>query len=175
MTNKPTILYYDDPRNLAHLPLVRLGDLLDRRPQRIELDDDQQYMRVTVKRRGQGAELRDCKAGRQIRTDRMQRISAGQLIVSKIDANQGAVAIVPPSLHGAVVTRDFPTYYIDQRRVHADFLLWVLTRDRALAILDQISSGTGKRKRITLDKLAELRIPLPPTRQQAGAMKHPIQ
>lgn len=43
--------------------------------------------------------------------------------MSKIDARNGAMGLIPAELNGAIVTNDFPTYDVDFNTILPQFLL----------------------------------------------------
>lgn len=91
---------------------------------------------------------------------------SGQLILSRIDARNGATGIIPPDLDGAVVTNDFPLFDFEEGRVEPAFLSW-LTKTRGFVDLcKQASEGTTNRVRLKVERLLKLEIPLPPLPEQ---------
>ena len=88
-------------------PLVPLSKILKRVKEPINIEDNTLYKRVTVRNNGRGVVQRDELHGREIGTKRQFIAHAGQLIISRIDARNGAFGIVPKELEGAIVTNDF--------------------------------------------------------------------
>src|ERR1043166_662087 len=69
----------------------------------------------------------------------------GQFILSRIEARNGAIGIVPPELDGAVVTNDFPLFAPNAGRISIAFLTWL---SRTLGFVDlcvRASEGTTNR------------------------------
>src|SRR5687768_15474393 len=95
-------------------PTVRLGEVLKRVEEIVTVAPDVEYHEVTVKLWGKGVVLRGIVSGAQIAGNRRFVAKAGQFILSRIDARNGAVGIVPPELNGAVVTNDFPLFDVDR-------------------------------------------------------------
>ena len=92
----------------------KIGDFLIRSKNSVELMDDVDYKQITVKLYGKGAVLRKTILGKDIKTKSQFLAKSGQLIMSRIDARNGAFAIVPSDLDGAVVTQDFPLFDINK-------------------------------------------------------------
>ena len=104
---------------------VPLGDLLDRSEESAALNLGDTYNEVTIKLWGKGVVSRGKVSGRDIATTR-RFVRAGQLILSKIDARNGAVGIVPPELDGAIVSNDFPSFsFRDKRKLSPQFMGWL--------------------------------------------------
>jgi type I restriction enzyme, S subunit len=68
---------------------------------------DQQYRRVTVKRRHGGIELRDVQLGADIKVKSQYLIKAGDFLISERQIVHGACGIVPPDLEGALVSNEY--------------------------------------------------------------------
>ena len=119
------------------------------------------YQQVTVKLYGKGAVLRRTIPGVEIRTRPQFVARSGQLIMSRIDARNGAFAIIPPELDGAVVTQDFPLFQVDRDVIEADFLAVLLRSHGFLDACKRASRGTTNRKRLKESMLLEELVPLP--------------
>ena len=81
-------------------PLVPLTKLLTRAKVPVDVEDDQLYKRITVRLYGQGVLQRDQIYGKSIGTKKQFIAHTGQLIISRIDARNGAFGIVPEELDG---------------------------------------------------------------------------
>jgi len=97
-------------------PLVAIGEFLRQSRDEVIVQDDVEYKQLTVTTKGEGLCLRGTKRGRDIGTKRQWQVRKGQLVLSKIDARNGAMGIVPEELNGAIVTHDFPLFDIDLQR-----------------------------------------------------------
>ena len=106
-------------------PRVRLGEVLSKNEDVVELVPDVAYREVTIRLWGNGVVLRGEVLGAEIGATRRFRVRAGQFILSRIDARNGALGIVPGPLDGAVVSNDFPSYNVVQGRLFTPFLGWM--------------------------------------------------
>src|SRR5438132_11990738 len=106
-------------------PAVQLGEVLARSGEIGTILPSAKYREITVKLWGKGVALRGIVSGAQIAGGRGFVAKAGQLILSRIDARNGAIGIVPDQLDGAVVTNDFPLFHINHNRLNAAFLHWM--------------------------------------------------
>ena len=64
---------------------ARIGDFLIKNRNIINIEDDKEYNRVTVKINNNGVILRDTEKGVNIGTKKQYRAKSGQFIISKID------------------------------------------------------------------------------------------
>ena len=76
-------------------------EVLQRSEEMVTLRPEAEYREVTVKLWGKGVVLRGMVAGAGISASRRYVASVGQLILSRIDARNGAIGIVPPELDGS--------------------------------------------------------------------------
>lgn len=150
-------------------PMARIGSFLVKSRDIIEVQDDVEYKQVTLKINNGGVVPRNNGAtliGSKIGTKRQHVIHAGQFIMSKIDARNGAYGIVPAELEGAIVTNDFPVFDVDTKKIIPQFLVLVSTTDKFVEFARKCSSGTTNRKRIDIDAFLNQQIPLPSKEEQ---------
>jgi type I restriction enzyme S subunit len=113
-----------------------------------------------------GVVLRDEKAGQEIRTKRQFLARAGQLILSRIDARNGAIGLVPDELDGAIVTNDFWLYKLDRSRIDPPFLDLYCGTPTFVEQCQRASEGTTNRVRLQESGFLSIGIPLPPIDEQ---------
>ena len=149
-------------------PLVALYELMTFEQYPFVIEDDVWYQQVTVKGSGEGIVKRadGYKQGQNIKTKHQNRLRNGQLVLSRIDARNGAFAVVPESLEGAIVTKDFPTFRVDEERVRPQYLQLLLSSDKFTEQLSHGSKGTTNRQRVELSYLLNQEIPLPTLSEQ---------
>jgi type I restriction enzyme S subunit len=86
--------------------------------------------------------------------------------VSRIDARNGAMGLVPPTLDGALVTYDFPLFWVNSDRLIPSFLSWLSKTNNFVELCQHASEGTTNRIRLKEERFLALDIPLPPLSQQ---------
>lgn len=152
-------------------PLVRIGEFLTRNKTAVTIQDEPVYQRVTIRVRNGGVVPRDEVKGANIGTKKQYVISSGQFILSKIDARNGAMGIIPESLDGAIVTQDFLAYDIDKSRINPQYLVLISTTKQFIDFCQSCSSGTTNRQRVDEAKFLSIRIPLPSLDEQNRLVK----
>ncbi len=115
---------------------------------------------------GKGVVERRQVQGIEIASDRRYEASAGQLIISRIDARNGASGLIPDELDGAVVTNDFPLFDIAKDRLEPAFLNWMSKTASFVDLCKRASEGTTNRVRLSEDRFKALEIALPPLDEQ---------
>ena len=148
------------------MPTMKLGDVLKQSHQWTMLDDDTEYIRITVKLFNKGIVERDRQLGKRIGTKRQMVVREGQFVVSKIDGKSGAFAFLPKCLDGAIVTQDFPVFDVDESLVLADYLELVLSNQSMLEQIKATCSGSTGRKRLSVAKFLNTQIPVPSLGEQ---------
>jgi type I restriction enzyme S subunit len=145
---------------------AKLGGVLSRSDERVEIRPDRTYKQITVRLWGQGVVLRNEVPGVNIRAKTRYIAREGQFILSRIDARNGAFGLVPGFLDGAVVSNDFPVFNIVEAKLSPRFLEWMSRTRDFVALCRRASEGTTNRVRLQLDRFSATEIPLPPLAEQ---------
>jgi type I restriction enzyme S subunit len=143
-----------------------LGEVLTRSTDTTTLVPEQEYREITVRLWGKGIVLRGVVSGAAIAGTRRFLVRAGQFILSRIDARNGATGIVPPNLDAAVVSNDFPLFDIASTRLDAAFFGWFTKTRDFVELCRRASEGTTNRVRLQEDRFLGLEIPLPSLAEQ---------
>lgn len=149
---------------------------VDERPlaQVLRLDVDRQtvlplqtYPMVGVANRGQGVFLSEEVPGTETKYAHLNRVASGQVVMRKLTAWEGPIAVVPPEAHGRYASVEFPTFTVDENVADIEFLshlcrwpgLWERMKSR-------VTGTVQRRKRLNPDQLLSVQVPLPPLAQQ---------
>ena len=163
-----SVQYLNDSkiRFTTKYPQVQIKEFLTRNKTAIIVQDEVIYQRVTIRIRNGGVIPRDEVKGMEIGTKKQFRVSAGQFILSKIDARNGAMGIIPENLNGAIVTQDFLAYDIDTTKINPQYLVLVSTTKQFIDFCQSCSSGTTNRQRVDENKFLNIQIPFPTLTEQ---------
>lgn len=143
----------------------QLGEVITQKQEPAPIDPNNSYRLIKLRLYQKGAELREIKLGLELGSKQFLA-KQGQFIISKIDARNGAMAIVPESLDNAVVTGDFLLFDFNQEIVepkYFDFYSRISDFDR---ICKQCSEGSTNRVRLKVDKFLNHTISLPSIPEQ---------
>ena len=147
-------------------PKVALSELLRRSDETTVIDPAAEYHEVTIKLWGKGVISRGKVSGSDVVSAR-RVVRANQLILSKIDARNGAIGLVPPELDGAIVSNDFPSFeFRDPDQCDAAFMGWLVRSSPFVELCKAASEGTTNRVRIKEDRFLDQQIVLPPLAEQ---------
>ena len=152
--------------------ILKISQLLIKNNESVIIEDDKLYKRITVKINANGVVLRDEEYGKNIGTKRQFIVKEGQMIVSKIDARNGAFGLIPSELDGAIVTNDFPLFDINHHLVNKNYLILLAKTNLFVDFAKSCSSGTTNRQRMDMDKFLTLDIPLPSISEQETIVKN---
>jgi hypothetical protein len=142
-------------------PGVPIRELLVPREDGVRIQDDTEYTRPRVKLHFKGVRVRDRVMGSEIGSKLQTKIRTNDLLLSRIDARNGAMALVPSELDGAIATNDFPVFEIRNDRVLPAYLRYCLFQPSMLRVYEHLSRGSTNRRRLIVEKFLDLKIALP--------------
>lgn len=145
---------------------MALGEVLRKSEELVPIDPNDTYREVTIKLWGKGVVLRREASGSEISAPRRSVVRAGQFILSRIDARNGAFGIVPPALDGAVVSNDFPSFNLNSQQIIPEYLGWLSRSADFVELCKASSEGTTNRVRLKEEKFLATAIGLPPLPEQ---------
>ncbi|WP_280305299.1 restriction endonuclease subunit S [Nocardia neocaledoniensis] len=151
---------------MSRWPLVPLGDILvqDGQTERIVETENEKFL--TIRLYGNGLVERVIGNGKTPKPFVGYRIKSGQFVYSRIDARNGAYGVVPAELDGAVCSKDFPKFDVDELRAEKNYLLRLVQTREFYRKVQDLSFGATNRQRVKEEEFLRLRIPLPPIGEQ---------
>jgi len=147
-------------------PQAALGEVLTKSEEWTDINPTDTYNEITVRLWGKGVTLRREVEGSEIASGRRLVARAGQFILSRIDARNGALGLVPDSLDGAVASNDFPLFTPNPSRLLPAFLDWMSKTRSFVEICKAASEGTTNRVRLQEDRFLRMTISLPSVPEQ---------
>lgn len=151
----------------AHWDLAPWKSFATRSGTAVVVSPDTELDQVTVRVRHKGVVRRTPTPHRprRIRTPNQTLVSAGQFVISKIDARNGACGFIPADLDGAIVTNDFPVYDI-HGAMNPRYLHHLVDLPRFWRLCETVSDGTTNRVRLDLNLFNDLEFPVPSQEEQ---------
>lgn len=180
--NKLSTINYSNLYNWCILPyvthtsyqtdfaLIRIGSFLKRIKNNVKINDEIIYKRATIKINNGGIHLRDSIIGKDIGTKNQFLIKEGQLLLSKIDARNGAFGIVPKELDGGVITGNFWVFDIDTSVILPQVLCNILASQKFQDIWATCSNGTTNRHYLQESSFLNTLIPVPTIPEQINLL-----
>lgn len=124
------------------------------------------YRQIGVKLWGEGAYERESMDGARTKYSHLFRAEEGDIIVNKIWARNGSVAVVPPSLAGCYGSGEFPMFTPRPDRLEPRWMHWLTKTQGFWAQCDEKSRGTSGKNRIRPEHFLRVEIPLPALTEQ---------
>src|SRR6266446_3442969 len=91
---------------------VKLSDILRHLDERITMDDEKEYLTITVKRRHGGLEIREKLFGHQIATKKQFGLVPGAFIISRVQCWHQAYAIVGDVPPNTIASQNYDQFAI---------------------------------------------------------------
>jgi len=124
------------------------------------------YRQIGVRLWGQGAYERESIDGSQTKYATLSRVESGDIVVNKIWARNGSVAVVSDKLAGCFGSGEFPTFAPDRKKLEPRWFHWMTKTKWFWQACDEKSRGTSGKNRIRPERFLEIEIPLPPLDEQ---------
>ncbi len=152
-------------------PRVRLGEVVTP-VQRPEVPvPGVAYRQLGVRWWGEGAYEREPVDGSATKYPQLFRAEAGDLVLNKIWARHGSIAVVQATLAGAYGSNEFPMFTPKSDRIEPDWLHWLSKTKNLWQQLDDASRGTSGKNRIRPERILDIVVPLPPLHEQKRVLK----
>lgn len=156
-------------QRLAAVPMSRakVGDLVVEMRDQHRLVNDSSYQILGVRWWGGGTFVREIKQGRDVKSQSLFMVRAGEIIYNRLFAFRGSFAVVPEEHDGCFVSSEFPTFRIadniPQPEVAARYIVHCMNSPRYLARMDALSTGSTNtsRNRLSQELFRDMEIPLP--------------
>jgi len=150
----------------SHFPSVALREVVTTVERPESPVPGQLYRQVGVQLWGRGAYEREPLDGGRTRYKTLSRVEADDIILNKIWARNGSVAVVPPGLAGCYVSGEFPTFRPIREKLAPRWFHWYSKTPALWNQCDERSRGTSGKNRIRPEKFLEIEIPLPSPEEQ---------
>lgn len=148
------------------MKLTKIGDFLNRSKIPMDILDNEEYKRVTIRINHNGVSLRDSEIGKKIGTKKQFILKAGQFIVSKIDARYGAFGIAPDEVDGAIITGNFWAYDVDFSKLNIEWFNQFTNSPDFYDLCERASAGITHRKYLNESFFLNYEILLPSVEEQ---------
>lgn len=142
--------------------LVRRSDEVDRKEHKLE---DLQLITIhfdgTIEARAEPSKFKG----------RLFFAKPGDMVYSKIDVRNGAIAIVPEDMTNAVVSSEFPVYQVRQDTAFSAYIKLLFKTSYFRHAINGLISGASGRKRVQPRQIADLEVPIPPLPLQRAIVR----
>lgn len=147
-------------------PTIRLTEVADPVVRAEAPIPGKTYRQIGVRLWGEGAYEREAIDGAATKYAQLFRAEAGDVIVNKIWARNGSVAVVDQSLAGTYGSNEFPMFNPRSDRLEPRWMHWLTKTRKFWEQCDLKSRGTSGQNRIRPEQFLQIEIPLPPLPEQ---------
>lgn len=147
-------------------PKVKLGEVVNKAERWEAPASGTTYRQIGVRLWGEGAYERASIDGSETKYKQLNRVVDGDLIVNKIWARNGSVAVVQGTLAGCFASSEFPVFAIRPASLDVRWMHWLTKSREFWAQCDEKARGTSGKNRIRPEQFLAVEIPLPPLEEQ---------
>lgn len=98
---------------------------------------------------------------------KLNRLTAGRVVMSRLKAFEGAIAVIPPEFDGWYLSPEFPTFTINSSVADERYVANLCAWPEFWTRLSAQSKGVGARKvRVNAERLLAIKVPLPDLDEQ---------
>jgi type I restriction enzyme S subunit len=152
---------------VSTVELVRVGEVLTLRRREIAIDPMEQYRLIGIYSFGKGIFHREPKVGSELGAYRFFAIEPGDLVLSNIQAWEGAIGHATEVDAGTIGTHRFLTYTPALERIDTNWARWFFLSEPGMALIRGAAPGSTMRNRtLSITRFEALDIPLPPIEEQ---------
>jgi restriction endonuclease S subunit len=127
---------------------------------------DKMYRQVGVRVWGKGAYERESIQGCNTKYTELSKVQSNDIIVNKIWARNGSIAIIAKELDGCYCSSEFPLFVIDENKACLGWVKWLIKTPWFWKQCMEKSGGTSGKNRITPNNFLDINIELPPLDKQ---------
>ena len=124
------------------------------------------YRQLGVRLWGEGAYERETIDGADTKYSKFNRIEANDLVVNKIWARSGSVAVATQELAGTHVSGEFPTFALDRENTDPRWIRFITKWRGFWDLCNEKAQGTSGKNRIKPSQFLAIQIPLPSLAEQ---------
>ncbi len=151
---------------MSRWPAVQLVDICTPADRQEQPLSGTKYRQLGVRLWGEGAYERETIDGSGTKYAYLNRIEEDDLVVNKIWARNGSIAVATASQAGTYVSTEFPSFRLDRTRIDPAWMR-LLTRWRGFWIAcDEKAQGTSGKNRIKPEQFLSIPVPLPSVSEQ---------
>ena len=147
---------------------VRVGGVLALQRREVTIDPHKETTGlIGIYSFGKGIFHRSPKIGSELGDYRFFAVKPGDLVLSNIQAWEGAIAHATKVDAGTVGTHRFLTYVPIAGRIDTNWARWFLLSEPGMTLIRRAAPGSTMRNRtLSMDSFEALEIPLPPIEEQ---------
>lgn len=161
-----------DEKSAAGWQQVQLGDVLRLSVDEVKVEQTGEYESAGVYSFGKGLFRRPVLRGADTSYNKLHRLHREMIVMSRLKAWEGALALVGEEFDGACLSPEFPTFTVTGEGVSSEYLGLRLASPSFWQRLGGASRGIGaRRERVRAERLLEQQIDIPPLEVQEEMLR----
>ena len=149
------------------LPERPLGEVLRLATDEVGVQSESSYRIAGVYGFGRGLFQRGPISGAETSYLKLNRLSVGRLVMSRLKAFEGALSVIPADFDDWYLSPEFPTFDIDATQADTRYIANLCAWSELWSRLGAQSRGLGARKvRVSAARLMNVNVPLPDLPEQ---------
>jgi len=152
--------------------LMRTDKVLERIRKKVEVENTTLYQQIGIRSHAKGIFHKELVSGEILGNKSVFWIEEDCFIVNIVFAWEQAVAKTTHAEKGLIASHRFPMYQPKNNQVDIDYILYFFKSKRGKYLLGLASpGGAGRNKTLGQKEFAELKIPIPPLKEQQKIAK----
>ena len=145
----------------------RIDKVLQRVRKSVKVEKNKQYYQIGIRSHGKGLFFKEPVSGEMLGNKSVFWIEPDSIIVNIVFAWEQAVARTTKNEIGMIASHRFPMYQSKNKKADIDYLVYLFKSPRGKYFLELASpGGAGRNKTLGQNEFGELKIPLPPLKEQ---------
>lgn len=162
----------EDTQGAQDWRTVQLGSVMQPVTELVPVDPTSSYRWTGIYSFGKGLIDRGLLAGADTSYTTLTVLREDQVVISKLNGWEGAVAVVSPAFAGSCVSAEFPTFQLDQAQLLPQFFEALAKAPRFWEALNQGARGSMvRRRRISPQEFLRAPVRLPVVDVQVEAVR----
>jgi type I restriction enzyme S subunit len=152
---------------------VRVRDVLRLERREVAVDPNAEYHLIGIYSFGKGIFHREPRPGAELGDYRFFAIRPADLVLSNIQAWEGAIALATETDRGTIGTHRFLTYTAIDDRIDTNWARWFFLSESGMRLIRKAAPGTAVRNRtLAIARFEDLVMQLPPIAEQRRVAAH---
>lgn len=152
--------------------IKRVEEISDRIRESVSLQPDQWYQEIGIRSHAKGIFIKEPKLGETLGKKSCFWIQPDCLIINIVFAWEQAIAKTTKELSGLIASHRFPMFRMKEDKADLDYILYFFKTLKGKYYLGLASpGGAGRNKTLGQKAFAELKLALPPFKQQQNIAK----
>ncbi|OYD06728.1 restriction endonuclease subunit S [Paludifilum halophilum] len=134
------------------------------RPENVQ--PDKTYKLLGVHWYAKGLYIKDVRKGHEIKAKKLYKVEKGDFVYNRLFAWKGSFGLATEEVAGCYVSNEFPCFQFSNS--DPEYILWLFKDEEMWDRCSELSKGSTSisRKRLKVEKLLSLDVPLPDLQQQ---------